>query len=649
MQNAYFHITIDERTGYITAIQMQNDPHAMNWCAEDGAWGRIHGRELTCQSCTIVEEYAECTYQDKSITVQVRRHFADNGNFVERYTLTNTSPTVLCINRDNFGIEFPFSDRYTYAEECMVRRCHTHIWCGHDTTWINALRMGDSDENVGMFLTRGAFDCYEQNGCRSNTRGIFVLCPTSFFLKSGESYTWEWELFPHRGKADFRKKCLAYERYIDIRAEHYTVFAGEPIRLTVICQGEPTVQCCGKNLPLTWDGGAYKLTYTPTEVGEYKFIVTANGQTTWAEVLVKVPFDTLLERRVRFLIEHQQCRDPESPLYGAFLVYDNDYDSMYFDYANPDHNACRERMNIPLLLLKYLQLHDDPAVRQAMALYSDFVLREFYDTETGEVFNTIGKNRDQLRLYNAPGVMLVFAEMYFVTKDPAYLSHIVKLAENYYSIGGKKCYANGLAIGKVMRAFRMAGREAEGERVLALFHTHVDNIIANGTAYPKHEVNYEQTIVTPAVTHIAEMGLLCEDRRDYYIDAVHCHLACLERFSGTQPSYHLHEIAIRYWDDYWFGKNRTFGDTLPHHLSCLTARAYIAYSRLTGDKTYLSMAEECIRNCMALIRDDGRGAAAHVYPYRLDGKRGEFYDPWSNDQDLVLYDALYLNDVQPTF
>ena len=52
---------------------------------------------------------------------------------------------------------------------------------------------------------------------------------------------------------------------------------------------------------------------------------------------------------------------------------------------------------------------------------------------------------------------------------------------------------------------------------------------------------------------------------------------------------------------------------------------------------------------MCLIGDDGRGSAAYVYPYRLNGIRGEFYDPWSNDQDLVLYDALYFSDYEDAF
>ena len=91
------------------------------------------------------------------------------------------------------------------------------------------------------------------------------------------------------------------------------------------------------------------------------------------------------------------------------------------------------------------------------------------------------------------------------------------------------------------------------------------------------------------------------------------------------------------------------GDTLPHHLSVLTARAYIAFSRLSGKTEWLQKAEECLRNSTCLISDNGRGAAAYVYPYKLDGKRGEFFDPWSNDQDLVLYDAIYASEYMDVF
>ena len=91
------------------------------------------------------------------------------------------------------------------------------------------------------------------------------------------------------------------------------------------------------------------------------------------------------------------------------------------------------------------------------------------------------------------------------------------------------------------------------------------------------------------------------------------------------------------------------GDTLPHHLSCLTARAFVAYARLSGEQVYLERAEESIRNCLCLVNDDARGAAAYVYPHLVNGNKGEFYDEWANDQDLPFYDGMNFNDLIKIF
>ena len=44
LRNENFYIEFDENTGYITSIKNPSDEHEMNWCAEDGQWGRIHVR-----------------------------------------------------------------------------------------------------------------------------------------------------------------------------------------------------------------------------------------------------------------------------------------------------------------------------------------------------------------------------------------------------------------------------------------------------------------------------------------------------------------------------------------------------------------------------------------------------------------------------
>lgn len=64
------------------------------------------------------------------------------------------------------------------------------------------------------------------------------------------------------------------------------------------------------------------------------------------------------------------------------------------------------------------------------------------------------------------------------------------------------------------------------------------------------------------------------------------------------------------------------------------------FALLSGDEKYLNAAVECMRNCLCLFDDDGRGAATYMYPYRLNDVYGKKYDELANDQDFALYFAL---------
>ncbi len=434
------------------------------------------------------------------------------------------------------------------ADVCMTEQGHAHIWYGHNVSWINALKMGDSEINLGIYLTKSAIDCYDQNACKYLSRGKFILEPESLLLKSGEEYEIEWELFWHSGTEDFKSKLKQFSNFIDIHAEHFTVFENESINFTVVCQPDkqPIITLDNEIIEVRQTPKGYAVTFSPKRKGEHIFNIRIDNIKTHASFMVKCNFRELVKKRAHFIIVNQQYLDSQSPLCGAFMVYDNDYDSVYFDYINTDHNACCERTNIALFLIKYLQHNEDKEVRHAIDLYIEFVFREF------------------LRLYNAPGIMLLFCEMYFLTSDEKYLNHIMRLTETYYSIGREKFYPNVLAIGKIIKAFKKADWKKENERLMELFQVHVNNLLANSTNYPPHEVNYEQTIVTPALQHISDMGLLRHN--NIYLSEAQKHIKCLDRFSGMQSDYRLYEIAVRFWDDYHFGKNKMRGDTLPHHL-----------------------------------------------------------------------------------
>ena len=237
----------------------------------------------------------------------------------------------------------------------------------------------------------------------------------------------------------------------------------------------------------------------------------------------------------------------------------------------------------------------------------------------------------------------MFTEMYYLTEDKKYLEYTYTVLKYYYSVGGRKFYPNGLTMYKTYTAFLKAELTEKAEEVKKMFISHADNMVLNGTSYPKHEVNFEQTIVSPAATFVSEIAFITDEEK--YKASAKDHIEILERFSFNQPSFHLNEISIRFWDDFWFGKGRLYGDTFPHYWSCLTARAYAAYYRFSKDEKYKQAALMCIKNCFCLFNQTGEGSCAYVYPFKLNGERGEFYDEWANDQDFALYFYLVVKEI----
>ena len=655
MKNSKFEIDFNKTDGAINSIKIVGDEHNMNWCVDCGRWGYVHCinydniwgdyksrmKEMTLIDFSEDENSAVSVYTNDILQVTVNRLFDCDGNLVERFTFENLVYADSFLNEHNCGIEVPFNDVYTDADDCSVHRCNTHIWCGMESTYINALRMGISNSNLGLVVNKGSFGNYSTVSCGDNARGRFILNLSPVELMQGEQYVIEWTIFAHKGKEDFVKKSLAYPQFIHIDAEHHTLFRGEKIRFSAKgCHPAESVRVYDKDGEIEYKikNGMVEVECDAEQNGERRIFVEINGVRTYADFLVKDSFEEIVKKRIDFIVDKQQYHRNGSPLDGAFLVYDNKEEHMIFEDCIADHNAGRERLGMGLLIARYLQTHENKKFYDAIIKYIAFIKREIYDSDTGYVYNTVGKDESQVRLYNAPWVSMLFTEMYHLTGDKEYLKEVAKLFDVYYSIGGNKFYPNAVSILKTANAFKSAGMDEDYKKMYSMFECHVSNMVANGTSYPKHEVNYEQTIVSPAATFITEFAALSGDEK--YRDEAKKHIEVLERFNGSQPSFHLKEIPIRYWDDYWFGKMQLAGDTFPHYWSCLTARSYNDYYKISGDERYREAAEECMRNCLCLFTDDGRGAAAYMYPYRINDVYGKLYDDWANDQDFALYFAL---------
>lgn len=623
----------DGKSGGLAFVRDPLDEHSMNWVEGKRVFGEIKGGSLV--ACTVYGDSCEAVYKTKRLTVRVKRWF-EGGKYRERYEFKNEGEVDAFFGRGDVGIYATFNDDYQPASVSMTKRCNAHIWCGGEVGWVNAVKMGPYPRSLALVLTRGSLDTYgveRDLSQSSNDRGDFILYLTPFRLRPKRSEVVEWEMFfyPH---GEFINTLKSYDIPV-VESDLYTVYLGEKIRFTV-SKPNAEIYLNGERIAATSDGEKTLVEYEPKERGDYTFTVKACGKTTTARFFAQIPFRELVKKRVEFIIDRQQFRSKGDQLDGAYLIYDNEdgllvYDEIFFDF-----NASRERLVMGLLVAKYVQYFpDDEKARDSLTRYYEFVSREFFDEESGAVFNAVGKNPTAKRLYNAPWMSVFTLEMYNVTGDGRFLDLMVKLLRVYYSIGGEKFYPNGLSLYETVEALKKAGRTAEADEIAGYYRKHVDNIVANGIAYPEHEVRYEQTIVTPAVNMIAQEYLITRD--ESLIGECAKHIDVLERFNGCQPSHMLNDLAIRHWDGYWFGKRMTYGDTFPHSASVHTSDAFLHYYWISGDEEYRKRAICGARNCLSLFGADGSAHTSFVYPLTCNGVRCEYYDPFANEQDGYLY------------
>lgn len=634
--DSVFEISYNKSSGGIISLKNKNDEYGMNWVEGASVWGTIKGADFISSQTTdngVVDEF-----ENKKLNIHAERILSED-RLIEKYTFTNKCDCPVSVAKGEIGIYTTFNDSYDAADICMTERCNTHIWCGGNTTWVNALKMGVSDINLGLVLTKGSIDCYSVErdlSKSSNDRGDFLLHPSAFTLEAGESYTIEWELFFHSGTEDFTKKLSEYDIIIP-KAEHYTVFKDEKIVLTL--NKKASIILDDEILSENTD----EFTYSPKRTGEHNFIIKDGEKTTNIRIYVSENMDELVKKRVEYIASNQQYHKENSPLDGAYLVFDTKEKYQYFDNNHADHNASRERIGMALLIAEYLKKNNDENIRKSLEKYKKFFFTQFIDENSGEVYNTINKDNTYYRLYNYSWAIMFLVDLYKLENNKAYLEIMVRLIKRYYKDGGSRFYPNGWFLFETVECLKVAGFDAMAEEVSDLYREHVLNMVKIGTSYPKHEVNYEQTIVTPGATIISQY-MLASGSREFLEDAKK-QIDILSRFNGNQPDYHLYETAIRHWDDFWFGKSKIYGDTFPHYWSSLTGLAYLNYYKLTGDKEYLEKATDNIRNCLCLFYPDGGASCAYVYPYSLNGVRGEFYDEWANDQDFALYYYLkYMNN-----
>lgn len=653
------------QTGAIDTLGLSGDAYHMNWLVRtDGSqyawigsnygWGlgyftQVKGRETVkyewMSPAEVSPEGTALRYREGDVEIRVER-IREGSDVVETYRFTNIGKRSLGLR--DVGIYTPFADNYPNAEECIRRRTNAQIWDGGSAAYVNAIRMGGSAPHLGLMLTDGAVTGYEIwergiNKSHSQTRGIVALNLPDIQLRPGASYRLQWRLFSHTGNDDFRRGVLSRGGVL-VSSRRYVYQTGETAWVE-LQSGKPLTDCrvsvngvpavlerkgdvCGVQVPVTWSGDV-----------RVEFTYDGNKHT-HADLLFVDDIDRLIRRRARFICEHQQLNDPADPRDGAYLPYDTEARRIFKnDVATcspADRDEGGERVGMGVLLAKLYLLDEDPALKASLLRYARF-LREHLQEADYTTFSDVSR-KGRNRGYNYMWVSEFYFLMYKITGDRQYAVDGYGTLQAMFRHFGYGFYAIGIPVELGLESLKAAKMTAEYDKLKDDFIRTGDVFVKNGLNYPAHEVNYEQSIVAPAVIFLLQLYRATGDGK--YLAEAERQLPVLEAFSGFQPSYHLHEISVRHWDGFWFGKREQFGDTFPHYWSTLTAAAYSYYARCTGRTDYQERAENIVRNNLSLFRADGTASCAYLYPKRVDGIGGRFYDPLANDQDWAL--AYYL-------
>ena len=599
-------------------IVFSKDPKQMNWLREDFPYA-----EVKCPP-------------EFSVEVQNEK---DGDVLTTKVVISYNGAHPYFTNAGSIAISFPLQDRYADSVTCRDYRCHAHIFCGENTSYIMALRMGGAAPHLGMVLTKGSLSAYSMERdlkLQSNDRGCFWLHPSSQEFAPGDTMTLEWKVFPHQGREEFREKLKAVSQVILVDAEQYVIYPGETSKVTI----EPTfpaekVTINGASLEKT-ENGVYEYLFENEKTGEYMLSISADTVKTTCRLLVQERPEELAAKRCAFIVGHQQYHGKIKELQGAYLPYDNEEKILVCTPEN-DFNAGRERTGMGVLIARALQqnlLKDREKAEQSLREYRAFYLRELVNAATGLVCNCSGKDNSYFRLYNYPWAVTFFLECWKLWGEKEDLKTAVRITEKFYEQDGFRFYPIEMPIVMLCQELKKAGEQEDLKTVKDLFRCHADQLIEIGTAYPASEVNYEQSIVQPAAEVILQVYEVTGEEK--YLRGAEQQIAVLELFDGQQPDYHLHETAIRHWDGYWFGKRRVFGDTFPHYWSAENGRTFKRYARLTEDKEYNIRGEHSLRGVLSMFFEDGTATCAYLYPYSVNGQKTDFADPYANDQDWGL-------------
>ncbi|KAK1623872.1 six-hairpin glycosidase [Colletotrichum phormii] len=659
-----FGISINDKTGAIDRITDPRFDDFMNWVStgSNAPWlptgsrwslgyadlgqDYLHRNFWNFPQVTKRDNTVEAVYNAGALELLVGRSITDE----------NRRGTT------SLAIYAPFNDHYTNTSDCVKPRSHAHVWAfGGASSWVKLSQMGGKYRNLGFVLTEGALVGYSIEArdpvSLSNTRGVFLIHPSIPTLEPGASSTIAWTWFWHSDWDDFFEQSAARsEQFVRVETDDYISITRETGSISLTGASVNTnTRVSGQAAQC--DDSKCHYNFTAGRPGRTNLVVTRDNGYNSTIFLNTVPeYDDLIYSRTKFIIENQQDNTPDTPAEGAYRVFDNQANVLATWDTSTDRNPGRERVGMGILMARWLKKNpENVEVRESLEKYYAYVSTKLQE-ENGFVRDRpMGIEGSKKRLYNWPWVLQFHITVAALDlnltgtvakKTP--LEPFMLTLENFYAEGGDELYAIGLLILETLRALEKHGNEQWLERAQELFLAHGQNIAARGLDYPSFEVNFEQSVVAPAAAILLELWRYTGN--DKWLDAGKLHLKILLHFEGKQPDYRLHDVAIRHWDGYWFVKDRMWGDTFPHYWSTLNGIALHHYRKGLKNDTQgqgaaaLKTANSIIRNNLALFEANGRAPCAYIYPTSVNGRAGNYKDPYANDQDWALSHLLQIEE-----
>ena len=650
------HILVDSENGAVKSVRRAGRPFLLGhdereWHHSTHDWGKGFG--IINETPVYWDHPSAIRFHRNSVQLaysladfcqlKVRRSFGVKWS--ESYQWHNSSSKIISISC--LGIYTPWRDVYTSAADSLTRACHAHIWPGGEMAWVWAVPMSGDSPGVGLRVVKGDIWAYSIENrnifSSSNIRGNIVLHPTDFArnpsafggqpvirISPGKTYELSWELAWHSKFSDFKKKLKPAGFHIPKLA----VQIGHP--LAVKAPAKTKISAQSKDVSIEQKEEGFILV-SKKEGERYIDIQTPEGKTRVA-VLFHAPLRKLVERRIDYILRYQRATGRGEGRSGALLPIDATTRLRICFGAWKDWSDARERVGMALLLqhARMRIWHHAATLDKAIADYNQFIRRHLLTAKNEVKEDSFHSSIE--RLYNYPFFAEFYLNQYSLYGRKSDLERCASVVEAYYRNGGEKHLAFWeSAAGLVQALAKIDSKRSAGLRKQIL--NHAETYRQLGIQLPRHEVNYEHSMVAPLLMLYLKAYQL-DDRKSRWIEPIERTMRWLEVFASEQPHVRLRHMAIRHWDGFWFGRERLWGDVFPHYWTVLSAFAFEWYAGMFPSskkrKACMAKSEAIYLGNLIHFYEDGSATCAYVMPSCIDHRPAHRPDPCVNDQDWAL-------------